>query len=181
MLGAFYDFGVWDNYHNDVTFSLRFTTPEAKNADETGTDFVNNFTKRFYIESETKHRNVFGNPKIAPVQGGWIKLHNHVAVLSRNAYGDPVQDAEVFNVEKPTSWQDGRPTSNDNIAKVGIIGGVDEVTILNAANKTVTITNLLGQTIANVALTGNNQKIQVAKGIVVVNVEGEEAVKAVVK
>jgi|GEM_PF-3372030 len=182
MYGAFYDFGVWDDYHNDVTFSLRFTTPEAKNADETGKDFVSNFTKRFYIESETKHRNVFGNPKIAPVQGGWIRIHNSfIPVLSRNAYGDPIQDAEIFNVMKPTSWQNGEPTSNDNIAEFSVVGGVDEVIILNAANKTVKITNLLGQTIANVALTGNNQKISAPKGIVVVKVEGEEAIKAVVK
>ena len=181
MLGAYYDFGVWDNYHNDVSFSLRFVTPDAKNANDKGEDFVDNYTKRFLIESETTQRNPFGNAKIAPTQGGWIKLHNHVAVLSRNAYGDPIQDAEVFNVAKPTSWQDGVPTSNDNVAEVQVLGGTDEVTVLNAANKEVTVTNLLGQTVAKVVLSGNNQKIPVSKGVVVVNVEGLEAVKAVVK
>lgn len=182
--GAYYDFEEWNNYHNDVTFSLRFVKPEAKNADTLGVDApgITNDTKKFYIESETKQRTPYGNPKIAPVQGGWVKLHNNVAVLSRTEYDNAIQLAEIFNVQKPTRWQDGYATSTDNPdATVSVIAGTNEVTILNATGKRVTVSNILGQTIADVKLSSDNQTIAAAKGVVVVTIEGEKAVKAVVK
>jgi hypothetical protein len=183
MYGAYYDFGVWDNYHNDVSFSLRFTHPNVANPDENGQDLPNitNEDKRFYIESETTDRTIVGNRKIAPVRGGWVKLENFVPVLSRTSYSDNIKNAEIYYVALPTSWQDGVATSNEEVtSKVNVIAGTDEIIILNAANKQVTVTNLLGQTLVNKALKGNNEKISVAKGIVIVNVEGEKAVKAII-
>ena len=187
MLGAYYDFGDWNNYHNDVCFSLRFVSPDAKNADDKGqdrvsTDKAGNELKRFYIESETTHRTPFGNAKIAPVQGGWVKIHNDVPVLSRGDYKDAIQNSDAFNVALPTEWQEGKATSNDNNpSEIDVIAGTDEVTVLNAEGTTVTVSNLLGQTIATVKVSSNNQKIAVSKGIVVVNVDGVKAIKAVVK
>jgi hypothetical protein len=181
--GAYYDFGTWNNYHNDVSFSLRFTHPNVANPDENGQDLPNitNEDKRFYIESETTHRAIPGSRKIAPVQGGWIKWQNFVPVLSRTTYRDNITNAEIYNVALPTDWQNGVATSNEEVTtKVSVIAGTNEIIILNAADKQVTVTNLLGQTLVNKALRGNNEKISIAKGIVIVNVEGEKAVKAIV-
>lgn len=182
MYGAFYDFGVWDNYHNDVCFSLRFRQPHVENPDAEGNDTFTNFEKRFYIESETTNRTPYGNRKIAPVQGGWVRVHNDVPVLSRGSYEDAIKQAEIFNVEVPTSWQNGEATSNDPVAgKVTVVGGNGEVTILNATGKQVTLSNILGQTIVTKKLTNDKETVSTSKGIVIVTVEGESAVKTIVK
>ncbi|MDR2913727.1 MAG: DUF6383 domain-containing protein [Tannerella sp.] len=183
MYGAYYDFGTWNNYHNDVCFSLRFTHSDVENPDENGEDPVyTNHDKRFFIESETTNRTPYGNRKIAPVQGGWIKLQNWVPVLSRMSYEDAMGQAEQFNVELPTAWQDGEATPNDNLTgKVSVIAGEGSISVLNAAGKQVVISNMLGQTIVNKALVGNNETVSVSKGLVIVTVEGEKAVKVIIK
>ena len=191
MLGVYYDFEQWDNYHNDVCFSLRFTHGNVKNAKynwrtDTMVEGSNNYEKRFFIESETTNRNPFGNRKIAPVQGGWIMLQNMVPVLSRTAYGDPIQQAEVFNISEPPFLDPydngGLATQNDNAgASVSVIAGDGVVTIFNADGKQVKIANMLGQTLANKVLAGNKAAISVPAGIAVVTVEGEKAVKVIIK
>ena len=45
----------------------------------------------------------------------------------------------------------------------------------------VSVTNVLGKSIANTVLTSDNATISVPAGIVAVAVDGEEAVKAIVK
>ena len=50
-----------------------------------------------------------------------------------------------------------------------------------AAGKNVVITNVLGQTIANTVITSSEATISAPKGYVTVAVEGEKAVKAIVK
>ena len=52
---------------------------------------------------------------------------------------------------------------------------------MNAAGKKVVVNNVLGQTIANTVMTSDNVTIAAPQGVVVVAVEGEEAVKAIVK
>ena len=182
MYGAFYDFGTWNNYHNDVCFSLRFRLPYIDNPDAEGKDTYSNTEKRFFIESETTNRTPYGNRKIAPVQGGWVKVHNDVPVLSRGSYEDAIGQAELFNVEVPNDWQDGQATGNDPVnGKVTVVGGNGEVTILNAAGKQVTLSNILGQTVAVKTLNSDKETVDASKGIVVVTVEGESAVKTIVK
>jgi len=182
MYGTYYHFGNWDNYHNDVTFSLRFVHPNVENPDANGDDVSSNFDKRFLIESETTNRTPYGNRKIAPVRGGWVKLQNFVPVMSRGSYEDAIQQAEVFNIADPvvTSWQNGQATANDNIAKVNVVAGEGSVTIANAAGKQVVISNMLGQVVVSKVLTSNNETVKVSNGVVVVSVDGNST-KAVVK
>ena len=52
---------------------------------------------------------------------------------------------------------------------------------MNAAGKSVKITNLLGQAIAETIATSNDVEVNAPAGIVVVAIEGETAVKAIVK
>ena len=52
---------------------------------------------------------------------------------------------------------------------------------MGAAGKNVTITNILGKVIASQVIASDNATIAVPAGIVAVAVEGEDAVKAIVK
>ena len=185
-LGVYYDFKDWDNYHNDVCFSLRFTHPEVQNPDTDGKGGSSNYEKRFYIESETTDRTPYNNRRIAPVQGGWILIQNGVPVLSRASYGDAIQQAEIFNVAEPyiTDFPPGTggfATQNENIGTIKVVAGDGFVNILNADGKQVKITNMLGQTLVNRVLAGNNEAVPVQKGIVIVSVKGEKAVKVIIK
>lgn len=179
--GAYYDFEDWQNYHNDVCFSLRFVNSYAQNPSElTGEGGTDNDSKAFMIESETTNRNPYGNRKIAPVQGGWIKMENGVPVISRGSYEDAIGQAEIFNVAIGT----GEATANDPVssdASVKVISGTDEISVLNANGKQVMVTNLLGQTIVNLVPNSDNVTVKAPKGIVIVTVEGEKAVKSIVK
>ena len=180
-LGVYYDFEEWQNYHNDVCFSLRFVEKYARNASEfTGLGGTDNDSKQFRIESETNQRNPYGNRKIAPVQGGWIKIENGVAVMSRTSYEDGIGQSEIFNVEKP---KEGAEATNNDFAssKVIVASGIGEVSILNANGKNLTITNMLGQTVVSKVLDSDNVTVNAPKGIVVVAIEGEKAVKSIVK
>ena len=75
------------------------------------------------------------------------------------------------------------PTDNEEIAtsEVTVIAQDGAVRIANAEGKKVVITNILGQTVANTVITSDNATIAAPQGVVVVAVEGEEAVKAIVK
>ena len=75
------------------------------------------------------------------------------------------------------------PVSNEFIDTnaVRVLGGQGKVTILNASNKKVIISNVLGQTIANSLVDSDNVTFDTPAGIVVVTIEGETAVKAIVK
>lgn len=79
----------------------------------------------------------------------------------------------------------GDPTSNESIADaaegVKVIAGNGTVEIQGAAGKNVVITNVLGKVITSTVLTSDNATIAAPAGIIVVAVDGEEAVKAVVK
>ena len=74
-------------------------------------------------------------------------------------------------------------TANDeiNASAVKVVAGEGQITIVGAAGKRVAINNLLGQTIANTVITSDDAVIKAPAGIVVVAVEGETTVKAIVK
>ena len=105
---------------------------------------------------------------------GYLKTINGVVVVA-----DKYAKGEEFNLAAEHSI----PTANEgiNTSEVSVIASEGEVTINGAAGKTVVITNVLGQTIANTVLSSDNATISAPAGIVVVAVEGEAAVKAIVK
>ena len=73
-------------------------------------------------------------------------------------------------------------TDNEQITTTeqAVIGGKGNVTILNAAGKSVVITNVLGQVVARTSVTSDNATISVPAGVVVVSLDGD-TVKAIVK
>ena len=184
MYGAYYQFNTWDNYHNDVCFSLRFAFPDvAQNPDESGADVVSNYEKRFYIESEAPDRNPQENNKIAPERGGKILIENGAAVLGRNIF-EGISSSVTFNVAEPpfTDWQDGQATLNKNIAsEIKVIAGEKFITIYNAAGKHIVVSNLLGRTIVSKTLTSDNEVIKTPKGFVVATVDGDKSFKLIIR
>jgi len=163
-----------NNLHKDEVFSFRYVYRQMT-ADGKST----NNPLDFFIESETTDRDVFSGRMIAPMKGGWVKIHNDVAVISRGAYESAILEAELFNVEPKT----GEATAIDEVAaaQVTVIGGKGTVTILNAAGKKVVLSNILGQTVANTVLTSDNATLSAPAGVVVVAIAGEDTVKAIVK
>ena len=105
-------------------------------------------------------------------------VHNINGVLAMG----PKEDAVVVNVLE-VSADDVIATDNETIAtsEVAVIAGEGQVTIANAAGKKVVISNILGQVVANTVIASDNAVIAAPQGVVVVAVEGEEAVKAIVK
>lgn len=166
-----------NNLHKDEVFSMRFT---ERQRDKVGNP-IEGAKKTFFMESETTRRDVTKGRMIAPLNGGWVKNQNGVPVISRGSFKDAINEAETWEVS--CAGVDEMPTNNDDITaeKVVVLSGNASVVILNAEGKRVVITNVLGQTIANEVLTSNDASIQAPKGVVVVAIQGEDAVKTIVK
>ena len=161
--------------HKYVTWSMRFVDPENA-ANEVEED------RAFLMEST-------GDTDIAPVYGSWLKMQNGCLVLSGTLTGSSStfdqftddDDALIFNIEQGN--EDDLATDNETIttSEVTVIAGAGQITINGAAGKQVVVSNILGQVVANTVLTSDNATIAAPQGVVVVAVEGEEAVKAIVK
>lgn len=148
-----------NNLHKNVVFSFRLL--------EEGSD-------NFLIESAETDGEM-----IAPMNGGWVKIQNGVPVISYAAFDNAANEAEIFNVEKTAE----KPVANESISASGVsvMAKAGAVVVKGAAGKNVIISNVLGQTIANTVLSSDEATISAPAGVVVVAIEGEEAVKAIVK
>ena len=106
----------------------------------------------------------------------YLKVINNVLVWSANR-----DEAHEFIVEATEL----HPTSNDRVEEgasaISVIANDGTVTIQGAAGKSVVISNILGKVVAETVLSSDNATIAVPAGIVAVAVEGEAAVKVVVK
>ena len=105
---------------------------------------------------------------------GYLKNINGVVVVAKG-----YEAGDKFDLAAESS----APVANENInaSEVTVIAGEGTVTIMGAADKKVVISNVLGQTIANTVLSSDKAEIAAPAGVVVVAVEGEAAVKAIVK
>ena len=104
---------------------------------------------------------------------------NYVYVINGNlVYGTDAKEAEAFVIEVTST-----PTANEDVAvsEVKVLAGNGNVTIAGAAGKKVVVSNILGQVVANTVVSSDNAVIAAPAGVVVVAVEGEAAVKAIVK
>ena len=114
------------------------------------------------------------------VEGEYIVYNGSKYVYALNGKlgltSDP-QKAMVFTLGDET------PTANEGVevSEVKVIAGEGNVMIAGAQGKKVVISNILGQVVANTVVSSDNATIAAPQGIVVVAVEGEEAVKAIVK
>ena len=107
-------------------------------------------------------------------KGEFIAFRNDVLVMVGS-----LEEAAQFTMEAVEA-----PTANDaapSVTEVKVIAANGAIQVIGAQGKKVVVTNILGQTIANTVLTSSDATIAAPAGVVVVAVEGEEAVKAIVK
>ena len=156
---------------------LRMDTPDF-NVAKFAFRYVDNEDKTFKIQTQWKpyapeldaddiNENATDN--------GYLKwVNGTLAVTSTFDNGD------VFGIEESYN---GDPVANEDLtaSAISVVAGNGAVIIKGAAGKKVTISNVLGQTIANTVISSDNATISAPAGVVVVAVEGEAAVKAIVK
>ena len=186
--GKKYDVVKLDGTHNNAAFSFR----EVGDADG-----------NFLIESN----DINGKAKIGSFGGAWIQILNNIPVLAQyynvdgnhntgdstdswkkykdyvtfETEGAAINQSAIFTMEAVD--KDAHATANETIATsdVTVSATNGAVVVKGAAGKAVVVTNILGQTLADTVISSDNASISVPAGIVVVAVEGEEAVKVVVK
>jgi hypothetical protein len=163
-------------YRNGKSMVFQF---RLRNVGQTG----GNPKRDFYIESEVR-----GGNEIGPDQALFVNNHNGAPIVTSLAVSFPRdvtnnnEGALGLNVTKESTIDYGKATAIEAISteSAKVIGNTGSVTILNASGKTVTVTNVLGQTVAKAVLSGNNETIALPKGIVVVKIDGASS-KALVK
>ena len=181
--------------HKNVTWSFRYVNPDKAGAvTEEGADneflFESNIYNEAGVASTGKATKGFDKTvagSIAPSYAAWLKMQNGCLVLTRgdsefSAAKTGSDGALIFNAYQKTDAED-MVTSIEgaNAEGISIIAGNGTVTVQGAAGKSVVITNILGKVVAETVLTSDNATIAVPAGIVAVAVDGEEAVKAIVK
>ena len=151
-----------DNY-NVAKFSFRYVNQEDKSFVIETADY-----KRI---TEGKEAGEFDEDYM-----GYLKWMNGVVIVVND-----IKDADVYNM---TEGYDGNPTANEAIngASTFSVATIDgAVVVKGAEGKKVVISNVLGQTIASTVITSSEATIAAPAGYVTVAVEGEAAVKAIVK
>ncbi len=186
--GIIYDVVELNGNHNNAAFSFRY----VGDTDEEG----------FLLESyDVAHVNADKSlSAIGSFEGAWVRIVNGIPVLAKfynvngshgtgdfvdggwtsvTDFGQVLNQAAILTLGET----DKVATSNDNItaSSISIVAGEGFVTVKGAEGKTVVISNVLGQTIGNTVISSDEAKIAAPAGVVVVAVEGEAAVKAIVK
>ena len=130
-------------------------------------------TESFVVETGYKYPE-YDSYRGDDVTLGYLRYINGNIVVTSE-----IKEAEVFNLKEDSR----KPVANEDIdaSAISVIAGNGKVTVKGAAGKTVVISNVLGQKIANTVLSSDEAAISAPAGIVVVAVEGEAAVKAIVK
>ena len=127
-----------NNKHKNVVFQFRLLDEKDN---------------RFLIESEAEKDGAAVLNKnldhvcVAPTAGGWVKVQNGVPVIARyQDFKEASAQADVFDVNDDIKYD---AVDNDEIAVEGVsvVAGNGQVTIMGAAGKNVTITNILGKVV----------------------------------
>ena len=139
--------------------------------------YVDNNAGSFKIQTQSKNYNAADLDAFneSAHNEGYLRWVNGTVVVT-NSY----TNGEVFNMEENFK---GNPVANEDIttSSVKVTTTEGKVIIAGAQGKKVTISNVLGQTVANAVLSSDKAEISAPAGVVIVAVEGEAAVKAIVK
>ncbi|RHU27933.1 hypothetical protein DXD68_08450 [Parabacteroides sp. TM07-1AC] len=157
---------------NVAKFAFRYTDSDAK------TFKIQTQYKQFvggFDTAEEAADYYAENPELISNEG-YLRWVNGTVVVTNN-----FEDGDEFVI---TERVDRDPVANESIdaaSEVSVIATNGAVIIKGAEGKKVSISNVLGQTIANTVVTSSEATISAPAGVVVVAVEGEAAVKAIVK
>ncbi|WP_455637386.1 DUF6383 domain-containing protein [Parabacteroides sp.] len=170
----FYRLGFVTARHQGTTLTFKSGKEYDLSSETLGANGLNIATFAFRC-ANTDRKDFYIETMYDKNTRGWLKTINHVLVVTPE-----IQQADVFSFNRRI---DGTPTANEAItaSNVTVEGGNGIVIIKGAAAKQVTVCNVLGQTLASTVLSSDEATIAVPAGIVVVAVEGEAAVKTVVK
>ncbi|WP_139317673.1 DUF6383 domain-containing protein [Parabacteroides timonensis] len=139
--------------------------------------YVDNNAGSFKIQTQSKNYNAADLKAFneSAHNEGYLRWVNGTVVVT-NSY----TNGEVFNMEENFK---GNPVANEDVtvSSINVVATDGAVIIKGAEGKKVVISNVLGQTVANAVISSNEAKISAPAGVVVVAVEGEAAVKAIVK
>ncbi len=185
-----------DNYRFNLEDKKYSSNPTAKLIFKAG-ELVTSDTLRTMVDGQSV---LVAEKDNAPkkVKGG---LHNfHFQIIQAEEGSDEYvirQDAKYVGqynnyfymvADKDAAYRfviekQAAPTANEGIevSEVKVIAGNGQITIMGAAGKKVVVSNILGKVVATQTIASDNATIAVPAGIVAVAVEGEAAVKAVVK
>lgn len=111
------------------------------------------------------------NQKELNLSTPYVGIVNNVVVMTK--------DGVEFSVENAPA-----PVANEAIeapTAIKVIGGVGEFSIRNAHGKKITVSNILGQTIATRIVSSDYVTVPTTRGVVIVSVEGDKAYKVIVK
>lgn len=151
-----------------VTTANGKTVNVAVAADVNGTQGgLNNFRFQIFKADDAEDAYVVRN-----ANGNYL-----VSLANQLMLGDK-KDALKLYVEKAEA-----PVANEgiNASSISVIAIDGAVIVKGAQGKKVAVSNVLGQTIANTVISSDSETIAAPAGVVVVAVEGEAAVKAIVK
>ncbi|WP_298550951.1 DUF6383 domain-containing protein [uncultured Parabacteroides sp.] len=159
---------------NDPKAIFRAATLTAKDTLTTAVDgdLVKNDLKAYQYTIQLNDEDVDNEYVVKSVKGGWL-----YALNGKLGFTATRSQAMVFTLG------DEAPTSNDaiEVSEVKVIAGEGQIQIVGAQGKKVVVSNILGQVIANTVVASDNAAIAAPAGVVVIAVEGEAAVKAIVK
>ena len=87
----------------------------------------------------------------------------------------------IFDVEYKADDEVATDAVTPSVSTISVTATEGAVVVKGAQGKKVAISNVLGQTVASALITSDEATIAAPAGVVVVAVEGEAAVKAIVK
>ena len=196
-LGVVYDIVDLNGEHNNAAFSLRYVGDTENDG-----FLLESFDYGMKNEEDGTIEHLSG---IGSFEGAWVKLQNGVPVLAqisddtdkgdhntgdnlagseyydKMSWSEVLNQAAIFGLTEGVNGGDATANEDVEVSSVTVIAGNGQVTVAGAAGKKVVITNILGQTVANTVVTSDNATIAAPAGVVVVAIEGEDAVKAIVK
>ena len=159
---------------SDPKAIFRAATLTAKDTLTTAVDgdLIKDDLKAYQYTIQLNDEDVDNEYVVKSVKGGWL-----YALNGKLGFTSDPKKAMVFTLG------DEVPTSNDaiEVSEVKVIAGEGQIQIAGAQGKKVVVSNILGQVIANTVVASDNAAIAAPAGVVVVAVEGEAAVKAIVK
>ena len=197
-LGVVYDIVDLNGEHNNAAFSLRYVG-------DTENDGFLLESFDYGMKNEEDGTIIEHLSGIGSFEGAWVKLQNGVPVLAqisddtdkgdhntgdnlagseyydKMSWSEVLNQAAIFGLTEGVNGGDATANEDVEVSSVTVIAGNGQVTVAGAAGKKVVITNILGQTVANTVVTSDNATIAAPAGVVVVAIEGEDAVKAIVK
>lgn len=166
--------GMSDPSFNVAKFAFRYVDSENKTF-KIQTQFKNYLGDYGRYDNAEDFANAYDeNPNWVSSEG-YLKWINGTVVVEKG-----YENGDVFGIEENVK---GNPVSNEAIetSSISVVATNGAVIIKGAQGKKVTISNVLGQTVASTVITSNEDTISAPVGVVIVAVEGEAAVKAIVK